>query len=133
MVTQKYARFSYSIWNYSYTNWAALGLSLRHICILLLLINSKDWGPQVVWNMIKYAITDRGIERPSTKEKRPHFLLQQLFAENYKYICVYFSRISLFALQAPSPVFCLIYTINNIKFVFILVYIPFLSLFVIMI
>ena len=31
-------------------------------------------GTQVVY-IIKYANTDREIERPSTKEKRPHFLL----------------------------------------------------------
>ena len=29
---------------------------------------------QVEWNIIKYAITDREMERPSKKEKRPHFL-----------------------------------------------------------
>ena len=54
-------------------NWAALGLSLRHICML---INSKAWGPQAVWNVIKYAINDREIERPSIKDKRPHFLFE---------------------------------------------------------
>jgi len=54
-------------------NWAALGLSLRRICML---INSKAWGPQAVWNVIKYAINDREIERPSIKDKRPHFLFE---------------------------------------------------------
>ena len=45
-------------------------------------------GTQVVGNIIKYAITDREIERPSTKEKRPHFLLLFIFLFIFLYICM---------------------------------------------